>query len=122
MQGMLNKKPAELAVLANSWINPAELTNAKGCAGEYNKAERAYVVTAAETPLSFTVAGSKANPVYNIGIVVKNWNDKAAAKVKVDGKDVDVKQGAVRDVDGSYTMNIFIKKQTTEAINIEIAK
>ena len=58
----------------------------------------------------------------NIGIVVKNWGEKAEAKVKVDGKDVDVKQGAVRDVDGSYTMNIFIKKQTTEAVNIEIAK
>jgi hypothetical protein len=122
MQGMLNLEPSELTTLAKSWIYPPALENAKGCAGTYDKAQRAYLIHPTEQQISFTLACSNENPLYNAALIIKNWERYADAKVWIDNTAAEVKHGIIRDVDGTFSLNIWIQKITTEAINIEIMK
>jgi len=120
MQGMLNMKPPELAVLAKSWINPPSFENAKGCSGVYDKAQRAYVIQPDADQVSFTLVCSESNPLYNAAIIVKNWNKSADASLKINGIKHPIKQGVFRDVDGTKTMAIWIEKTAKENIDFII--
>jgi hypothetical protein len=120
MQGMLSMEPSELAVLANSWINPPALENPKGCSGVYNKAQRAYIIQPDAQKLSFTLACSESTPLYNAAIIVKNWNRNSDASLTVNGIKQPVKQGIFRDVDGSKTMAIWFEKTAMEKIDFVI--
>ena len=40
----------------------------------------------------------------------------------MDGKNGDVKQGIIRDTDGSYTMVVWVKKDTTKPVSFEVSK
>ena len=120
MQGMLSMEPSELAVLANSWINPPSLENEKGCSGVYDKAQRAYVIQPAAQQVSFTLLCSESNPLYNAAIIVKNWNNNSDASLTVNGIKHPIKQGIFRDVDGTKSLAIWIEKIAKEKIDFVI--
>jgi hypothetical protein len=117
---MLGMEPSELAVLANSWINPPTLENPKGCSGVYNKAQRAYIIQPDAQKLSFTLACSESTPLYNAAIIIKNWNKNSDASLTVNGKKQPVKQGSFRDADGTITMAIWFEKTAMEKIDFVI--
>ena len=120
MQGMLRMEASELAVLGNSWINPPGLINAKGCSGDYDKAQRAYVIHPDAQKISFTLECSESNPLYNAAVVVKNWNRNSEAILLINAAKHPVEQGIFRDVDGTKTLVIWIEKKTQEKIDVVI--
>ncbi|MCX6333511.1 MAG: LamG domain-containing protein [Bacteroidia bacterium] len=122
MQGMLSMKPPELAVLANSWINPPPLINAKGCSGVYDKTQRAYIIKPDAQQVSFTLECSESNPLYNAAIIIKNWNNNSDATLTVNGIQHPVKQGIFRDVNGTKTLAIWVEKTAEEKIDFVIRK
>jgi hypothetical protein len=122
MQGMLNLGADDLTTLARSWINPPALENAIGCSGAYDKTQRAYLIHPTESQISFTLECSDTNPLFNAALVMKNWDRYADVNVLIDNTTAEVKQGIIRDVDGTYNLNIWIEKISTEAINVEIIK
>jgi hypothetical protein len=126
MEGMLNLEPKELVPLARSWMRAPEMDDLNGAKGAYDPAQRAYVLNRGSDNMSFKINGSKKSPVYNIAFVIKNWGDKSVAKVKVDGKELTAgsgfRQGTTRDTDGTDTMTIWIEKQSSKPVAIEISK
>jgi len=120
MQGMLSMEPSELAVLANSWINPPTMENPKGCSGVYDKAQRAYIIEPDAQKLSFTLACSESTPLYNAAIIVKNWNKNSDASLTANGENQPIKQGVFRDVDGTKTLAIWFKRTAMEKIDLVI--
>lgn len=120
MEGMLDLKPKELVPLARSWMRAAELKDLQGAEGAYEPGQRAYLLTKNGDNISLTVDASKQSPVYNLSFVVKGWGKNSEANVLVDGKDAGVKQGVLRDTDGSKTLVVFIEKETSKPVSVEI--
>jgi hypothetical protein len=120
LEGMLNQAPLELIPLAKSWIQPPLLSNVKGCTGNYNKAQRAYIFEKEADEISMTVLANEDSPVENICMIFKQWNSKQPAQVHIDGNKVDCKQGIVRDTDGSYKLLIWIEVRSSEPVDIEV--
>jgi len=126
MEGMLNLKPKELIPLARSWMQAPAMADLKGAKGDYDQAQRAYVLEKEAEVISLMIEASKKSPVYNLAFVVKNWGDKSTAKVKVDGNELAAgsgfRQGTIRDTDGTATQIIWIEKQTSKPVTVEISK
>ena len=126
MEGMLTTKPTDLVPLAKSWMNAPAISEASGCTGVYDKAQRAYVLTADSFPIAFNLDCSKESPLVNACFVIKNWDDNSPAHLEIDGAQPasgsDFRQGIVRDVDGAKTLILWIKREATGSIKIEIAK
>jgi hypothetical protein len=120
LEGMLNQAPLDLIPLAKSWIQPPLLSNVKGCTGNYDKAQRAYIFETESDAISMTVLANEDSPAENICMIFKRWNSKDEAIVSVDGSNVDSKQGIVRDTDGSYKLLVWIPKSASEPFNLTI--
>jgi len=120
LEGMLKQEPLELIPLAKSWIQPALLADVKGCTGSYDRSQRAYVFDAEAEQISMTVLANEEKPVENICMIFRHWNSKAMATVMLDGKELDCKQGTVRDTDGSYTLVVWMDKSTLEPFKVDI--
>ena len=69
--------------------------------------------------ISFTVNASTESPIQNLCFVLKGWGSKDDAKVNVSGN---VKQGTVRDTDGTWTKVIYIEKESVEPLEISISR
>jgi hypothetical protein len=122
MEAMLDMKPKKLVPLAGSWMMPAKLTALEGAEGKYERGQRAYLLTKNADTISFTVSATKENPIYNLSFVVKGWDDDAGANVLVNGVETNVRQGTIRDTDGTRTLVLFIEKQSNRPLRIEINK
>jgi hypothetical protein len=114
--------------LARSWNNPAPITDTTGCSSEgYDKAQRAYILTAKSPTLSFALNGSASSPIVNPCFVIKKWpTSEAKAGLKLNGvvrrEGKDFRQGIVRDTDGAPTMVTWIKHQATAPVRFEISR
>ena len=88
LEGMSDRRVAELASLARSWESPARMTieSAGYSGGDYDPGERAWIVersaTAATEPLALTLAASRASPVENVALVVKGWGDDRPRRLR----------------------------------------
>jgi hypothetical protein len=120
LEGMLNQAPLDLIPLAKSWIQPPLLSNVKGCTGNYDKSQRAYIFETESDDISMTLLATEDSPVENICMVFKHWNSGNKARVSVDGSSVESKQGIVRDTDGSYKLLIWIDVKSSESVDIEV--
>jgi hypothetical protein len=121
MEGMLDKAPGELIPLAASWLNPPGVTPVSGCESEgYDRTQRAFVINAVEEDMVLRVEASADQPIVNPCFVVKNWAQNSPASLAVNGKAMtsgpDVRQGIVRDTDGSWTMVVWFKLDAAEAL------
>jgi hypothetical protein len=120
MEGMLNKDPLDLIPLAKSWLQAPLLSGVKGCTGAYEKSQRAYIFETESAEISMEILCNEEKPLVNTCFVFKHWGKKEIAKIKVDGNEGKVKQGLVRDTDGSYTLVVWLEKEATTPIHLEI--
>ena len=126
LKGMTDKPIDSLMILAKSW-NFAPLISklSNGCTTYYDKYSRAYQLTtgnAAAKEISFTVNASAASPLYNLPLVIDNWNIKAVTvsinnKTLKPGKDYYV--GSVPELE-IRKMTLFIITKTSVPLNIRI--
>jgi len=126
MEGMLNTKPLDLVPLARSWMRPPAVSGAKGCSGTYDKGQRAYIMDAESFPMIFTLDCSEESPLANVCFVIKDWGDHSAAQLKINGNQIepgtDFRQGIIRDVDGTPTMNVWVSMESSTPVEFEISK
>jgi hypothetical protein len=122
LEGMLKQAPLELIPLARSWINPALLSGVKGCTGAYDRAQRAYVFETESDHISIDFLANHEKPVENLCLIFKHWNSETPAFFSLDGEETDVKQGFVRDVDGSIKLILWVEKRSTKPFNIVIKR
>ena len=121
MEGMSNKSAEELIPLAKSWLQPAELEVKSGCTSQgYDRAQRAYLLTATDSTISVLVKASEESPVINLAFVIKNWGD-ADVTLEIDGKEVkrgkDFRFGHRHHLEGSDLI-VWVKKDSTKPIKI----
>jgi len=127
MEGMLKLSKSERVKLARSWLTAPALKSTRGCTSQgYDQAQRAYLLTANEPKLSFSLKCSGRSPAVNPCFVIKNWDSKAVANLKINGRkvpsDKNFRQGVIRDTDGTRTLIVWIKKASTSSVKIEIAR
>ena len=119
MEGMLNKKPLDLIPLSKSWLQAPLLANVKGCTGAYEKSQRAYIFEAESSEISLELLCNEEKPLVNTCFVFKHWGEKPAT-IKVDGEEGKVKQGLVRDTDGTFTLVIWLEKESILPVQLEV--
>ncbi len=119
LEGMWNKPSTELIPLSKSWTHAPDLINLKGGTSSYDIEQRAYVINIQDGSVSFTVNASTESPVHNLCFVLKGWNTRGDAKIT--GSD-HIKQGTVRDTDGSYMKIIYLEHEGINPILITISR
>jgi hypothetical protein len=126
MEGMLNLKPEDLIPLALSWMRAPQMVNLQGAKGQYDPAQRAYVMKAESQPIAFTIDCSEESPLYNVAFVIRDWGDREPPGVIMDGTKVDpgstFRYGTFRDTNGTMTMNIWLNKKSRKPVSFEINK
>jgi hypothetical protein len=115
--GMTDLPAAELKDLNRSWNQAPALTGVTGAESKgFEKGQRAYVLTKKSKKISFTLDGSENNPILNPCFVIKNWGSDRQARLLINGKKMDaggtVKQGVIRDTDGTQTLVVWIEQKS----------
>ncbi|MHC4912998.1 MAG: hypothetical protein ACYTE5_08345, partial [Planctomycetota bacterium] len=123
--GFTNKKADSLIPLAKSWNNAPAISNTTGCDSKgYDKSQRAYLLTATSPKMSLTIDASKDNPIVNLCLVIKNWQTKSDAAIKIDGERREscpaFRQGNIRDTDGTLTKIIWLTIESTSPLKLAI--
>jgi len=122
--GMTDLPARELRTLNRSWNTPAKLTSLKGGTSDgYDKRQRAYPITNKTDMITFGLAASEKSPVLNPCFVIKHWGAASAARVEIDGTRQTgraVRQGIIRDTDGTRTLVIRLKQTSTQKTHYKI--
>ena len=127
MEAMLNKDPKDLIPLAASWLNPPQVVAVTGCNNQgYDRSQRAFVIDATENKMSLIVKAFSESPLVNPCFVIKNWGKNSNADISVDGKAMpagsDVRQGIIRDTDGSWTLIVWFKLEAEKSVEFSFNK
>ncbi len=122
--GFTKKDISTLVPLARMWNNPPELARVRGCSSKgYDKNQRAYILSAENSKLSFKVNASEKSPMVNPCFVVKKWSGGQAALV-INGKAVkpgkNFRQGVIRDTDGSPTLVVWLKMKSDKTARFSL--
>jgi hypothetical protein len=126
LKGMTNEPIDALLPLAKSWNAAPPVTKlSKGTTAVYDKYQRAYIFSsaaAAAKEISFTINATDSSPVYNLPMVINNWNVKNI-QVVLNGKIVkagaDFTVGSIAGLDESKTL-LFVKVKSVKPISIKL--
>jgi hypothetical protein len=124
LYGMNSMKMDELVRFGRSWAYAPAITvqGNKFRSGGYDSSERCYKLENTDSrqgSVEFTLEGSKASPVINPAILIKNWN-AGGAKVLVNGKLLkDTKTGINRELDGNDLM-VYIPYTSESSVKIRV--
>jgi len=70
--------------------------------------------------MALRVDASSTSPIINPCFVIKKWNQQSLASLAVNGEAMtsgpDVRQGIVRDTNGSWTLVVWFKLESTEPV------
>ncbi len=124
MEGMSKKSAKELVPLAKSWLQPAKLEAKSGCSSQgYDRAQRAYMLTAKGSTISVRIKASEKSPVVNPAFVVKNWGDANAA-LQLNGKKVkrgkDFRVGHRGKLDGTDLI-VWFEAESTKPVEVSLS-
>jgi hypothetical protein len=127
MYGFTNEDISTLVPAARAWKNPPGISAARGLeALGYDKDQKAFVFKAQATTMSFAIDAGERQPVVNPCLVIKNWREDEVARLKVNGKPVNpgdsLRQGIIRDTDGSRTLIVWLEMVATETLSVEITE
>ncbi|MHB1038390.1 MAG: LamG-like jellyroll fold domain-containing protein [Pirellulales bacterium] len=122
LYGFTKAPVAALVPLAQMWRNPPPLTDLHGgSAGGFDKGQKAFLLEATGTQISFTVAASDESPLVNPCFVIRNWGREGKAAVKIDGKlATGVRQGTTVDTDGTRAMVVWIEHRCASPTRFNI--
>ncbi len=124
LYGMNTMKIEELIRFGRSWAFAPEL-KIKGdhfTSGGYDRSQRCYQIenkSDKNTPLEFSLEGTKESPVSNPAIFIRNWNSDGA-KVMVNGKPVRDCQIGINHELGGADLVVFLPMQCNSRITISI--
>jgi hypothetical protein len=128
LTGMTDKKASELTPIAKSWLHAPELKlSGSGYTSKgYDQPQRAYQLTCAKagkpTPLSFTLAANKDEPVVNLAIIINGWGSDGAT-LTLNGKKVeqgkDFRVGHRHKLDTSDLI-VWIRIESNKAIHVTL--
>jgi len=123
--GITDLPAEELKDLNRSWNNAPVLSGLSGAESNgYEKGQRAYVFTKKSNKISFILNGSEDSPILNPCFVVKNWGSDTEARLKINGKkqasESNIRQGTIRDTDGTLTLVVWIGHKSTEEVSYNI--
>ena len=125
LYGMNGMSMNDLTTFGRTWAYAPELL-IKGdgsISSSYDKTQRCYQLENNKLnagPIEFTIKGSKASPVINPAIIVKNWN-AAGAKILVNGKEnKNFKVGINHRLEGDdLVLYILLKEEVPVIITIK---
>lgn len=125
IEGMTNKSINELRVVTKSFLNAAEIQDLKGAkTTQYDQRQRAYILTGEDSDISFQLNGSEENPIWNPCFVIKNWNSKKIANLKINDKQIpqgeDFRTGIITDTDGTETLIVYVRYSATSKISVKL--
>jgi hypothetical protein len=125
LEGMSNESPEALGTLAKSWFHAPPLQNVTGARNAAcDRSQRAYVMTASSPRVSFRLAASPQSPLLNPAFVIKHWEKRGRAQVRVDGKTLragsSFRQGTTYDTDGEPQIVIWLKLEAKEPVRLTI--
>lgn len=120
MEGMSKQSPAELAVLAKSWLHAPAARAIEGCEVKpYVQHRREYPIVAQADAFTFSIQANHDQPIQNLCFTVSNWGHRGAANIRVNGEPhPDVRQGTALGHDGAPYLVVWIKIESTETIEI----
>ncbi|HBB92771.1 MAG TPA: hypothetical protein DC042_13920 [Bacteroidales bacterium] len=123
--GITNLPAAGLKDLNRSWNFAPALNNLSGAESKgFEKGQRAYILTKRSPKISFSLDGSVASPILNPCFVVKNWGSEPKARIMINDQNQaaggKIKQGIIRDTDGTKTLIIWIEQKSTEKASYSI--
>ncbi len=127
LDGLTNRPPAGLAVLARSWASPPDLKLDDGgfVSQGYDPAQRAFVVRKAapdSRSLRLNFHATADSPLVNPAFVIEGWGEASPA-LEVNGKPVawgnDARYGLVRKLDKS-TLVVWLRMEAEAEISIEL--
>ncbi len=128
LKGMTDKPIDSLMALARSWNYAAPISNlSKNLTAVYDKYQRAYVFkanSALQKEVSFSIEGSSASQVYNLPLVIENWNSNTVTvsvnnKILKEGKDYAL--GNITELEQVKTV-LFIKLKSSGTVHVRITK
>jgi len=127
MYGLTNKPANELMTLAGSWNDPPKIQKIKGAKSSgYDQKQRAYLIEGQKETIGFVLRGAVSSPIFNPCFIIKNWNSGKVANIVInsnpEGTDDDIKQGIIRDTDGTRTLVVWLRLQSTEEVNVVISE
>ena len=127
--GFTNKTARSLIPLARSWNHAPKVINVKGAESiGYDKSQRAYIFRAEAKAhkTSFSLGASAKSPVFNPCFVIKNWGSDTKAEVSINSKtkpgSKDLRQGIIRDTDGTQTLIIWVRTESERPVKITVSK
>ena len=127
LYGFTNQDIKSLVPLARSWKNPPFIIRTTGLESfGYDKDQKAFLFKSQSDAMSFTVEATKEKPVVNPCFVIKDWKSDQIADVKCDGvllkKGTSLRQGIIRDTDGTQTLIIWLEMTTDDLLKISISR
>lgn len=123
MYGFADGTIDSLIPLAKSWCYPPSLTDVIGCASQgYDKAQRAYMLMADASTISFKLKGFEGSPIVNPCFVTKNRGE-SNAELRLNGKKVehgkDFRYGHSYGPEGTDLI-VWLKRETTKPITVSL--
>jgi hypothetical protein len=93
----------------------------EGCESDgYDRTQRAFVLSAQESEVTVRVDATEESPMVNPCFVIKNWDRNLKATLTINGDAVstetDVRQGVIRDVDGSWTLIAWFNMESSDEV------
>jgi hypothetical protein len=127
MYGFTNQNIKAVIPAARSWQTPPRITQVSSAKSlGYNKNSRSFDFESTGGNIFFTIGSSKESPVVNPCFVIKNWGSDKTAKISINGKinadGSSLRQGVVRDVDGTQMLLIWIEFESEATVNVKITK
>jgi hypothetical protein len=126
MYGFTKEDPLSLIPMAKSWNNPPEISNAEGCRVlAYKQEERAYHLCRLSETMSFILEANRESPVFNPCFVIREWNSESLSEIRLNseihGNGKEIRQGLIRDTDGSRTLIVWLDAREKIPLRVEIS-
>ena len=125
MYGFTDNKIDAIIPIARSWQTPPEVMDVSGAESQgFSRVYKSFEFELTDGPVSFTINGSEEQQVINPCFVVRHWNNDNIAHVTINGTRVEdgssMRQGIIRDVDGTQTLVIWTEFESKIPVLVEI--
>jgi hypothetical protein len=127
LYGFTDQKIDEVIPFARSWQTPPDVVGTAGAESYgYNKANKSFDFKASGGDISFIIEASEQSPVMNPCFMIHNWASESLANFSINGEIItagpSLRQGIIRDVDGSLCLLAWTEFTGTSPVEIQIGR